>query len=295
MPAATEAGQQRLGQVLGLAAGYLDDRGADTARLDAEVLLADLLDCDRLRLYLDHDKPLSEQELAGYRTRIARRAGGEPVARILGRREFWSMELSLSPAVLVPRPETELLVELGLARLSGALPAGPTALELGTGAGGVALALARELPEARITGTDISAEALHTAQDNARRLDLDGRVEWLLGDLFAPVSGRRFDLVLMNPPYLTTAELRAAPAEVREHDPQQALDGGADGLDVVRRLLREGSGHLGPGAALLVEIGTGQASATLELAHDCGLNPAGIHKDLSGIPRVLELEVGRGT
>ncbi len=212
---------------------YFAERGIETPRLDAECLLASALGVDRMRLYLDFDKPASPDERDAFREWVRRRADERvPVAQLVGGKEFWSLPLLVTADVLSPRPDTETLVAAALERL----PERDTdarILEIGTGSGAVALALARERPRARITATDISPAALKVAERNARELGLEGRIEFAEGNLFGPVVGRRFELVVSNPPYLAESE-RSQLAPELAHEPEVALFAGPDGLAVLR-------------------------------------------------------------
>lgn len=265
--------------------------GLDSPRLDAEVLLAAALGMERIRLYVDYAKPLSSEELAPFRALVRRRLAGEPVAYVLGRKEFWSLELAVGPAVLVPRPDTELLVELGLAelkRLAGSehdRATTPRVVDVGTGSGAVALALSRERPDARVIAVDISPQALAVARANAVRHDL--RVRFLRANLLAPFAPASLDLVVSNPPYIPHAEVAALPREIREHEPRLALDGGPDGLVLIRRLITQAARCLRPGAALYFELASPQAAAAAQLCRAAGLIDVAIHRDLAGADRVV--------
>jgi len=270
-------------KVLEWTAGHLQQKGVDTPRLDAELLLADALQLDRVGLYLNYDRPLQAGELAACRERVRRRAGREPLQYILGHCEFWSLPLQVSPAVLVPRPDTEILVEEALKRV----PAGTgRVLDVGTGSGAIALALASEKPQLQVTGLDASTEALDIARANAAALGLAARVELLAGDLFRLPAGP-WELLVSNPPYIPSGELAGLMPEVRDYEPQAALDGGRDGLDCYRALARQAPGVLVPGGWLLVEVGQGQAAAVAELFAAAGLCEITIRDDYAGIPRVV--------
>ncbi len=280
-----------VGRLIPWAAEYLGGHGVEAPRLSGELLLAQVLGCTRLELYLRFEQPLGAEELAAFKALILRRRNREPVAYILGRREFYGLEFLVGPGVLVPRPETEHLVEEALARLQG-LEA-PKVLDLCTGSGAVALALASERPDALVTACDISPEALTWARRNAQNLGLQGRVRWLLGDLWEPVAAGSgfFDLITANPPYVTTAEMAELPPEVRGFEPALALAGGEDGLEVVRSIIAGAGAHLRPLGWLLLELGAGQAAPARRLALDCGaFSEASLVPDLAGIERVLVCE-----
>jgi release factor glutamine methyltransferase len=270
---------------------HFASRGIDTPRLDAEVLLACALECDRLGLYLEYEKPVEEAERARFRELVRRRADERiPVALLTGTREFWSLSLEVTPDVLVPRPETETLVASALERLPDA-EAELRVLDVGTGSGAVALALAAERPKARVVATDVSAAALAVAGRNAERLGLADRVAFAQGDLFEPVAGERFDLVVSNPPYIARGEAGSLAPELR-HEPESALYAGADGLEVLRRLVAEAGDHLEAGGVLVLEIDPGQAPALLQLCADAGLRDVRVQRDLAGRARAVSALAG---
>jgi release factor glutamine methyltransferase len=251
--------------------------------LDVEVLLAHALGTDRARIKAHPEAPLDAAQLAWFRSALQRRAAGEPVAYIVGHREFWTLRLTIGPTVLVPRPETELLVERSLA-LRDAQAA--NALDLGTGSGAVALALAHERPAWQVTGVDSSAAALDLARRNATALQLE-RIELLHGEWFAPVSGRRFDLIVGNPPYVAAGDPVLASAPLR-FEPQVALAGGSDGLDAIRLIVQDAPGHLAPGGWLLLEHGATQAAAVAALLVARGFARVRSYTDLAGHERMTE-------
>ncbi len=259
--------------------GFFAQRGVDAPRLTAELLLAHALSCDRVRLYLDFDKPLGEEELSRFRDLVRRRADGEPTAYLLGGKEFHGHPFRVDRRVLVPRPETELVVDTALA----ALPEGGRALDLCTGSGCIAVSLALERPGARVLATDASADALAVARENAAALS--AVVEFAQGDLWAAVHGdERFDVVVSNPPYIPTKELAGLPREVRQ-EPCIALDGGEDGLAVLRRIVAGAPGRLRPGGALCVEMHESHADVVPGLCLEAGFARAEARRDLAGLPR----------
>ncbi len=273
-------------ELLRWTAGHFESRGIEGARLDAECLLAHALGCERLRLYLDFDKPVEDAERARFRELVRRRADERvPVALLTGSREFWSLRLAVEPGVLVPRPETETLVGAAL-ELFPESEAELRILDLGTGSGAVALALARERPKARVTATDVSPRALALAARNAESLGLADRVRFLAGDLFAPVRGERFDLVVSNPPYVAEAEAAALAPELG-HEPGEALFAGRDGTDVLLRIAAEADEAVAEDGAVAVEIGAGQEAVVREGFEESGFGPTALHRDLAGKPRVL--------
>jgi release factor glutamine methyltransferase len=263
-------------------ADYFNGRGIDNPRLDAELLLAETLGLNRVGLYLNFERPLQAEELAAYRERVRRRANREPLAYILGRTEFWSLSLEVTPAVLIPRADTELLVEEALTRLA----AGGRVLDVGTGSGALAIALAHERPECVIVAIDVSSAALSVAAENAGSHRVAERVCFVQQDLTVLPAGP-FDLIVANPPYIPSGELAALMPEVRDFEPHLALDGGRDGLDAYRALTRQVDGALAPEGWLLVEVGIGQAAAVQELFVAAGLTEIFTARDLAGIERVV--------
>lgn len=260
--------------------------GIDSPRLDAEVLLAFALGVERLQLYLEFDKPVLAAERAGFRELVRRRAGERvPVAHLTGTKEFWSLPLRVTPQVLVPRPETETLVEAALLRVPSEEHE-LRALELGTGSGAVALALLVERKRARVTATDVSPEALELTARNAERLGLADRIRLLEGDLFEPVAGERFDLVVSNPPYLAQGEASALAPELA-HEPEQALFSGPSGLEVLDRLVAAAPEALEPGGWLALETAPDQAERVRKACESRGLVEAAVVRDLGGRPRVV--------
>jgi release factor glutamine methyltransferase len=263
---------------------FFAKRGIDTARLDAEVLLAHALGIERLRLYLEFEKPVTAEERATFRGLVRQRAEQRvPVAYLTGHREFWSLKLSVTPDVLVPRPDTETLVEAVLARWPG--PAA-TVLEIGTGSGAIALALATEKPEAAFVATDVSAAALAVAAKNAAALGLESRVRFAEGDLFAAVPEGRFDAIVSNPPYVARA---AAPSLAPElgHEPEVALFAEDDGLALLRGIVVDAPARLAPGGLLALELDPDQAETVAGWLEAAGLGEVTSHRDLSGRVRVL--------
>ena len=269
-------------KVLQWTADYLAQKGVETGRRDAELLLCATLDLDRVGLYLNYDRPLTPAELGAFRERVGRRARREPLQHILGRTEFWSLPFLVMPAVLIPRADTEVLVEEALKRLTGPC----LILDVGTGSGAIAVALAHELPSATVWAVDASAEALAVAAENARINGVEGRVSFLQADLGA-LPGGPYDLVVANPPYIPAGEVCELMPEVRDFEPHLALNGGADGLDCYRRLLPAAAACLKPGGWLLLEVGCGQAPQVLELLAASGFAEIYTAHDLAGIERVV--------
>ena len=268
-------------KVLTWTKGYLTEKGAENARLEAEWMLCAALGLDRVGLYVNFDKPLTDSELAAYRAMVARRAKREPLQYILGSQEFMGLEFVVTPAVLIPRHDTETLVEEAVRRCQG----GGRALDIGVGSGCIAIALAKNLPGTEIFGVEQSPAALELAEKNAERNGV--AVKLVAGSLFEPFIGHKFDLIVSNPPYIPTDDLKTLQPEVRDYEPIQALDGGADGLDFYRLIVSAASDHLNPGGWLLFEIGIGQAEAVLGLLNKAGFGELFTAKDPNGIERVV--------
>ena len=263
---------------------HFESKGIDTARLDAELLLAHALGTDRLRLYVDFEKPVLEAERAGFRELVRRRASERvPVSQLLGHREFWSLDFKVTADVLTPRPDTETLVEAAVARLPDAEGA-YRILDIGTGSGAIALSLAHERPKAAVTATDISSAALQIARENADKLQVSERLRFLEGSLFEPVADEQFDLIVSNPPYLARSSSQTLPPEL-DHEPDEALFGGIDGYEVLRPFAAGVFGHMAPGASVLVEIDPGQAQKIAEWFAEAGLVEVETLRDLAGRPR----------
>jgi release factor glutamine methyltransferase len=258
---------------------------APGAALDAQLLLGHVLGRSRAWLMAHPETPLPQASLVEFERALARRAGGEPLAYITGRREFWSMELQVSADVLVPRPETELLVERALALVGRAVA---EVADLGTGSGAIALALARERPHWRITATDRSAAALAIANTNARALAIDN-VQFLAGEWFAPLSGSRFSLIASNPPYIAAGDPALLDPALR-HEPRGALTSGATGLEDLAVLIRGAAAHLAEDGWLLLEHAPGQAQAVADLLVAQGFRHVRCHTDLAALPRVTEAQ-----
>jgi release factor glutamine methyltransferase len=266
--------------------GHFSERGIEGARLDAECLLAHALGSTRLRLYLDFEKPVSESERAVFRELVRRRVAERvPVAQLLGRKEFWSLALRVTPDVLTPRPETEVLVTAALGLLPAPGFGAPRVLDLGTGSGAIALALAHERPDLAIHASDRSEAALKIAQQNAEELGMAGRIEFLAGDGFEPVAGLRFELVVSNPPYLDPAQRAGLPPELA-HEPELALYAGDGGLSLLRRISAQAADFLTPGGALALEHAADQAEAVARACEAGGLTQVALHRDLGGRSRV---------
>ncbi len=282
-----------IGDLLKTTTKYLKEKRIESPRLTAEVLLAHILGMDRVGLYLEFEKPLTEKELSAYRDLIRRRVRGEPLQYITGVQEFWSMAFKVGPGVLIPRPETELLVEQALAITEKVKPGdhqGLRLLDLGTGSGILAVSLAKELPEWEVWATDISAEPLHMAQSNADKHGVHERIRFRQGDLFDSVreEGVNFDIIVSNPPYVGEEAYGALPPEVREHEPRTALAGGPKGTLYIERILREAPDFLISGGWLLVEMAPGQTERAMEIAEETNrYNEIRRVRDYTGRHRVV--------
>lgn len=272
-----------IGAILKWSEQYFGSHGAETPRLDAEVLLSHLLGEKRIYLYVHFDQPLTADELAKYREMVKRRTAGEPVAYICGEKEFMGLPFKVSPAVLVPQPDTEILVEAAMERLRGKEDA--RIVDVCTGSGAIALALAHYLPTVSVAATELSADALAIAKQNAETLELSSRAEFFEGDLLAPLAGKIFDAIVSNPPYIPSGDIDGLPREVRA-EPRMALDGGADGLDFYRRLVNGSAELLNDGGFLAVECGDTQAAAIADMA-ESDFGKTEIVRDLADKERVV--------
>jgi release factor glutamine methyltransferase len=258
------------------------------ADVDARVLVGHALHLDRAKLIAQSDRILEGHEITVISAHAARRLRHEPVSRILGQKEFWSLPLSVTPNVLVPRPETETVVEAALDFVvrGGLRMEKVRIIDIGTGSGALLLALLQELPNAIGTGTDVSKAALEVARANAAHCKFERRCRFVACDIASGVQGP-FDLVISNPPYIAHDEIASLAPEVRDYDPTVALDGGHDGLVAYRAIAAEAPRLLAPGGRLFVELGAGQESAVRALFTNAGLTVGAARKDLAGIPRVL--------
>jgi release factor glutamine methyltransferase len=261
-----------------------NDAGISSARLEAQVLLAYVLKCSRTQLYMNFDKPLGEPELAAYRELIRRRLAGESVAYLVGEHEFWGLPFYVDENVLVPRPDTETVIVV-VRTLRGDRKAPCRVLDLCTGSGAIAVALAKELPAARIIATDVSPAAVAIAKRNAERNGFADRIEVREGNLWEPVAGEKFDLIASNPPYIASAVIPTLAPEVKR-EPVLALDGGADGMAFYDRICAAARIHLEPGGALVVEHGYDQAEPVRERFEAAGLTKVTLVHDLGKNPRV---------
>ena len=276
MSPGADAGTVR--EALAAASDALAAAGVEDVRLDAELLLAEATGWDRARLAAEPEAAVEAGAARRFGEMVRRRVRREPVAYILGRKGFRGLELAVDGRALIPRPETELLVEIALELEPS------TALDVGTGSGAVALAVADELPGCEVTGTDTSTAALDLARENAERLEFDGRVRFERGTV---PEGRRFELVLANLPYVREDEWESLAPEITGYEPRAALVGGADGVEAIASTVPATVAALEPGASLALEVGAGQASPVAELLLDLGFGQVEGRQDLAGIPRVV--------
>ena len=264
---------------------YFADKGIENPRLDAEILLCAVLSCPRINLYVHFDQPLKADELAKYREFVLRRGRQEPLAYILGEKAFMNYIFKVTPAVLVPRPETELLVE-SIVELNDSSKQ-IKILDLGTGSGAIIISLLSLLPLAEGTAVDISPAALAVAAENAERLGVRERFTPVLSDLYSKLPvGAQYDVIVSNPPYIPTEDIAALAADVQK-EPKGALDGGKDGLDFYRKIIAGASEYLLPGGLLAFEIGIHQGDAVTQLCRDHGFGVTAVRKDYAGIERMI--------
>jgi release factor glutamine methyltransferase len=272
-------------QVLQNTADFFARKGIESPRLSIEHLLADTLGKRRIDLYLEFDRTLSEEELAPLREKVRRRAEGEPLQYLLGSWDFFGRAFRTDQRALIPRPETEVLVEIGLKVFRGQPNRYKRLLDIGTGSGVLAITFALECPNLEVVGSDISALALNLARENAKRYGLDDRIEWIESDLVSAVAGQ-FDFVVANLPYISTAELAELAPEV-QRDPRLALDGGAEGLAVIRRAVQELPKVLTSGAFVILEVGFDQADRVDDLMTAQKFRDISIENDYQGVRRFL--------
>jgi release factor glutamine methyltransferase len=286
-------------QLIRVTTTYFEEKGVESARLNAERLLADALGLSRLELYFQHDRPVVGEELARYRDYVRMRATGVPLQTILGETEFYSRPFKVEAGVFVPRPETERLVEVAIGLLTPPdhRLLAPVAVEVGCGTGVIAVTLAVEIPQLEVYATDVDTGAVALGNHNAHRHGVSARVHCLVGNRFDPLPQRLHegvDLLVSNPPYIRRAEIDGLPVEVAQHDPRAALDGGEDGL-VFYRALAAGAVHwLRSGGHLAVEIGADQAQEVTDILMRSGAEDLAVTEDYAGLPRVLTARFGRG-
>jgi release factor glutamine methyltransferase len=269
---------------------FLQRKGVESPRLSIEYLLAEALGKRRLDLYLDYDQRLPEQILEPLRDKVRRRSEGEPLQHLLGSWEFYGRRFKTDRRALIPRPETERLAELMLKQIPVETSSGARLADIGTGSGVLAITLALERPGLEVVATDIAADTLALARENGLAHGIDGRIKWLQTDLLSGVD-TDFDFLVANLPYIPTAEMATLPREVR-HDPPMALDGGVDGLDVIRRFIEEAPSHLKPGAGVLLEIGISQASGVADILQQQKYRDISVEKDYQGVERFVSARYG---
>ncbi len=281
-----------IAEILSKTADYLKKKNLDNPRLNAEVMLGHVLDLRRIDLYLNYDRPLKDREVSAFRALVKDRLAGCPLQYLMGETEFFSLNFLVGPAALIPRPETEILVEAVLERLRS-LGSSLKIADLGTGSGVIAVSLAVHLPGVRLWATDRSAEALGLARRNAQIHGVVERISFAQGDLFDPLKGKKgaFAAVVCNPPYISSDQLENLPPEIRNYEPLLALDGGSDGLEVIRRVVAEAPEFLTGGGLLVLEVGAGQAQVVGELIVKTGaFGEPRVIKDYAGVQRVVMVE-----
>jgi release factor glutamine methyltransferase len=289
-----EAEAWSIGRLLQWTTDYLKRHGSESARLDAEVLLADALHCQRIELYTAFETVPGAPVRTAFRELVRRRSEGMPVAYLVGRREFYSLSFRVTPDVLIPRPETEFLVigllDLAKARSSLKSADAVTVCDVGTGSGIIAVAAAKHIPQSRVTAIDISPAALQVARSNAETHGVADRIEWIESDLLAAVpSDRRFDFIVSNPPYVSESEMQALAPDVRRFEPRGALLAGCNGTEVIEALVPQAAERLLPGGSLLIEISPMIHDAVREiLGGDARLEIGPTIKDLAKLPRVVQ-------
>ena len=272
-------------EILKAATARLEAQNIDNPRLDAEILLAHVLNCRRLTLYVDSKRILPLESVFRFNELINRRLEGVPVAYLIGSKEFMGLKFSVNENVLIPRPETEILTELVGEYLRG-LNKEVIFADLGTGSGAIAVSILKFVKNARAVAVDISESALEIAKFNAQRFNVDDRIKFYRGDLFAPLEGKIFNAIVSNPPYIPTNELETLQKEVKL-EPRLALDGGEDGLNFYRRIISESPRFLAESGILAVEIGINQASAVKNLFEAANFFDVEIFKDLAGLERIV--------
>lgn len=288
----SESPPRTVGEILRWTEGYFREIGIESARLDAELLLAHALGTERLDLYLNFHRPLDGAERDRFRECVKRRSRREPVAYITGSREFWSLPFAVGHAVLIPRPETEHLIEESLAILAALDGVPSRVLDLGTGSGNIAVTLAVQSSTAEVDAVDASTNALSIAQGNARKHGVEGRIRFFAGDLFAPLAGDRlYHLIVSNPPYVRADEIESLSPDIRLHEPREALvdtkSQGSDGLGFYREIASSAPAHLLPNGVVAVEVGAGQAERVAGIFAENGFARVESRLDLAGISRVI--------
>lgn len=262
---------------------YFKKNSIESARLEAELLLSHLLQCERIKLYMQFDRPMNESELASFKTLVQRRIKGEPIAYIRGVKEFWSLPFKVGPGVLVPRPETEIIVE----RIKEEKRNFESILDIGTGSGILAIVLAKEFPSSVITAIDASENALNYARENAEAHNVADRIQFEKKDFLNSDFSQQFDLIISNPPYISSSVIETLSNDVKNFEPREALDGGADGLIFYRAIAQQSSVLLKENGLLVVEIGEDQGKSATEIFTLAGLKEIQVIKDYSGLDRVV--------
>lgn len=282
----TDAKVWTVGALLAWTKDFLAAKGVESPLLDAQVLLAHALGCERIQLYVRSEEVADDAARAKFRAMVQRRVAGAPVAHLVGRKEFFKLNFEVTPDVLIPRPATETLVLAALDRLQGSRS--PRVLDVGTGSGCIAVCVASRQKGAAVVAVDVSEAALVVARRNAAANAVADRIDFRQGDVFAPVAGETFDAVLSNPPYIPSADIAGLAADVRDYEPHLALNGGSDGYALIDRVLAGASSHLAPGGWLMIEVGIGQTDGTINRLSEIGgfVQEASL-KDGDGIPRVV--------
>lgn len=275
-----------IGKILDWTKQYFKEKGVESPRLDAEVLLSHIVKCDRIHLYVNFDRPLMQDELNRYRTAVKLRAQRVPVAYILGEKEFMGHTFRVTEDVLIPRPDTEILVEEAI-RLLADKPS-VRIVDIGTGSGAIILSVLLDVEGATGVAVDLSEKALAVAQSNSERLGVGDRVELRHGDLYAPIAGEKYDMIVSNPPYIPVCDMQMLSPEVHK-EPEMALVGGTDGLDFYRRLIDGAPSLLNEGGMVLFEVGIHQAQEVARLGRERGFSETRILNDYAGIERVVVL------
>ncbi len=271
---------------------HFEQKTLEAPRMQAEMLLAHVLGCDRIRLYMEPDRPANEPERQQLRDLVKRAGNQEPVDYLVGQAPFFALDFKVGPAVLIPRPSTETLISFVLqdVKSRGLREHALRVADVGTGSGAIVIALLKHLPKATAVATDLSPEALEVARDNAQRHRVSDRIEFRQGDLLAPLGEERFDFLLSNPPYISDAEWEDVEPNVKDYEPTSALRGGVDGLDLLRPLIARASGQVVPGGWCCLEIADSQADAVRALASQAGWSAIDVLNDHEQLPRIV---VGR--
>jgi release factor glutamine methyltransferase len=278
-------GSKTLIEVINATTTFFQQKGVDSPRLTIELMLAHVLNKKRLQLYLEFERRLDEPVLDKLREMVKRRGAGEPLQYILGKTEFHGLEFQVDKRVLIPRPETELLVEQVI---SGCKDAGTVRIhDIGTGSGCIAITLAKKLPAAHLTATDRSAPALELARKNAAANGVSERIRFVESDLFSAMGDQKFDWIVSNPPYIPASQANTLAREIRDHEPLEALFAGDDGLAIIRRIIAEAPPFLSPGGYVALEIGAGQSEAVQQLFRDAQYQVANVVKDLQNHERLV--------